>query len=66
MIFIISMHIPDEWKTEAWLLWDRRETWRVNRRYYRDFQLAYEGLRLHERIESLIKECREERRAICL
>lgn len=65
MIFIISMHIPDNWKSEAWLLWDRRETWRVNRSYYRDFQLAYERLRLHERIGSLINQCREERRALC-
>ncbi|ELY4532952.1 hypothetical protein ACI00O_002309 [Cronobacter sakazakii] len=59
MIFIISMHIPDTWKTKGWLLWDRRETWRVNKRYYRDFQKAYEGLRLHERIDSLIKKHRE-------
>lgn len=59
MIFIISMHIPDTWKTKKWLLWDRRETWNVNKRYYRDFQKAYEGLRLYERIDSLIKKHRE-------
>lgn len=56
MIFIISTYIPDSWKTESWLLWDRRKTWVVCKAYYRDFQLAYEVLRLHEHIDALLKE----------
>lgn len=60
MIFIISMRIPDSWKTQAWLLWDRRETWRVCKSYYRDYQKAYRALRFHERVDSLIKQVRQE------
>lgn len=56
MIFIFSMYIPDTCKCQSWLLWDRRETWRVCKAYYRDFQLAYEGLRFHEHIDALLKE----------
>lgn len=56
MIFIFSMYIPDTWKCQSWLLWDRRETWRVCKAYHGDFQLAYEGLRLHEHIDALLKE----------
>lgn len=56
MIFIFSMYIPDTWKCQSWLLWDRRETWRVCKAYHRDFQLAYEVLRLHEHIDALLKE----------
>lgn len=60
MIFIISTYIPDSWKTSAWLLWDRRETWNVCKSYYRDFQLAYENLRFHEDIIALIKRAKSE------
>lgn len=55
MIFIISNYIPDSWKTESWLLWDRRQTWVVCKAYYKDYQLAYEWLRFHERINALLK-----------
>jgi len=60
MIFIMSTYIPDSWKTSAWLLWDRRETWRVCKAYYRDFQRAYESLRLHEDVIALVKKCKAE------
>lgn len=60
MIYIISTYIPDSWKTSAWLLWDRRETWCVCKAYYRDFQRAYESLRLHEDIIALVKKCKAE------
>lgn len=60
MIYIISTYIPDAWKTSAWLLWDRRETWRVCKAYYRDFHRAYEILRLHEDIIALVKKCKAE------
>lgn len=60
MIYIISTYIPDAWKTSAWLLWDRRETWSVCKAYYRDFQRAYESLRLHEDIIALVKKCKAE------
>jgi len=62
MIFILSMKIPDEWKTPAWLMWDRRHTWFVCKAYYRDFQKAYSHLKNFERIESTIKEARATRR----
>lgn len=62
MIFILSMKIPDEWKNPAWLMWERRHTWVVCKAYYGDFQRAYSRLKHFERVEKLIRECRELRR----
>lgn len=56
MIFIISTYIPDSLKNDSWLLWDRRKTRVVCKAYYKDYQRAYERLRLHERINALLKE----------
>lgn len=53
MIYIISNCIPDSWKTNSWLLWDGRETWFVCKKYYRNFQMAYQQLRCHEVIIAL-------------
>lgn len=53
MIYVISNCIPDSWKTSSWLLWDRRKTWFVYKKYYRNFQVAYQHLKFHEYIIAL-------------
>ena len=55
---LFSIYIPDAWKSDGWILWDRKMTWRCCRRVYSDFRRAYECLLVHERTISLINEFR--------
>lgn len=52
----LSIYIPDAWKSDGWILWDRKMTWVCCRRVYGDFMTAYFTLRLHEDTIKLIRE----------
>ena len=52
----LSIYIPDAWKSDGWILWDRKMTWVCCRRVYGDFRKAYFTLRVHEDTIKLLRE----------
>lgn len=55
---VLSEFIPDAFKNAPWLLWDRKTFWLACRSVYgRNFQKAYEAVRLHESTRQLIMQC---------
>lgn len=52
----LSIYIPDAWKSDGWILWDRKMTWVCCRRVYGDFREAYFMLRVLEDTIKLLRE----------